>query len=234
MKKILKNIKKVYTFFVPCDTISSDTKRKEEKFVPKEVKITKEKILEAAFKIVKEQGLERLSNREIAKKLKCSIRPIYYQFKNVEELKRELYLKIENYFYIFLMDKMTEDIPKYKQIGIRYVDFARKEKNLFKILFMSKSEFLPEEFVAKDGKDFEKIRKIIKMSTNLTDEDINSFHIKMWIFTHGVATLVASSTVKFEDEQVKELLSLEFQALMLLKENPNNDWVLNGNNFNIK
>lgn len=199
--------------------------------MPKEVKITKEKILEAAFKIAREQGLEKLSNREIAKKLKCSIRPIYYQFKNVEELKKELYLKIENYFYSLLMDQMTEDIPKYKQIGIRYVDFARKEKNLFKILFMSKSEFLPEEFVTKEGEEFEKIGKLIKMSTNLTDEDIKSFHIKMWVFTHGIAALVASSTVEFEDEQVKELLSLEFQALMLLKENPDNDWVLNGNNF---
>ena len=37
--------------------------------MPKSVKITKEKILEAAFSIVREKGIESLSNRELAKKL---------------------------------------------------------------------------------------------------------------------------------------------------------------------
>ena len=48
----------------------------------------------------------------------------------------------------------------------------------------------------------------------------------MWMFSHGIATLVASHTVSLSDEQIKELLSLEFQALMLLEENKNNKWVI--------
>ena len=37
----------------------------------KEVKITKDMILEAAFDIVREKGLEEVSNRSIAKRLEC-------------------------------------------------------------------------------------------------------------------------------------------------------------------
>lgn len=48
----------------------------------------------------------------------------------------------------------------------------------------------------------------------------------MWIFTHGLATLVANNTINLTDKQITELLSYEFQALMLLEENPNNKWVL--------
>lgn len=65
----------------------------------KKIVITKDKILEAAFKIVREKGIEEVSNRTIAKELDSSIRPIYYQFKSAEELKEELYKRVEKYFY---------------------------------------------------------------------------------------------------------------------------------------
>lgn len=192
----------------------------------KNVTITKEMILASAFDIVREKGLEGISNRELAKKLNCSIRPIYYQFQNVEELYNELYVEIEKYFYKFLMDNMNDDMPKYKQVGINYIKFAKEEKEFFKILFMSEIDLGLNDFIAKDMEDFKELSKLIKISTNLNDEDIESFHIKMWIFSHGLATLVASSTLNISDKQLKQLLSLEFQALMLLKENPNNKWVL--------
>lgn len=194
--------------------------------MPTTIKISKDMILDAAFKIAREEGIEKISNREIAKKLECSIRPIYYQFENVQEMQKELYLKIEKYFYQFLMDNMVDDIPKYKQIGIHYIKFAQKEKKLFQILFMGDMGLTPNAFISKSGKDYEDIEKLIKISTNLDEEEIKDFHTKMWIFTHGIATLVANNTVHLEEEQIKELLSNEFQALMLLEENPNNKWKL--------
>ena len=194
--------------------------------MPKSVKITKEKILEAAFSIVREKGIESLSNRELAKKLNSSIRPIYYQFKNVEELNNELYIKIEKYFYKFLMDKMVDNIPPYKQVGINYIKFAKEETNFFKFLFMSGSDLVPKEFISRDNEDYQELTKLINLSTQLKDEGIADFHTKMWVFTHGIAMLVATDTVKLTESQIKELLSLEFQALMLLKENKDNKWVL--------
>ena len=194
--------------------------------MPKQIKISKEMILDAAFEIARKDGLDKISNRELANKLKCSIRPIYYQFQNVEEMQKELYQKIEKYFYNFLMDNMIDGIPKYKQIGINYIKFAKKENKLFQILFMSELGLSPSAFVTKSGDDYKEIEKMVKLSTNLDDEDIKKFHTKMWIFSHGIASLVANNTIKLTDEQVAKLLSYEFQALMLLEENPNNKWVL--------
>ena len=195
--------------------------------MPTKIRISKDMILDAAFEIVRQDGMEKLSNRELANKLKCSIRPIYYQFENVEEMQKELYKKIEHYFYKFLLDNMVEGIPKYKQIGINYIKFAKKEKKLFQTLFMSEMGLTPDAFVSKGGKDYEEIAKLVKISTNLNEDDIKDFHTKMWIFCHGIATLVANKTIKLTDKQIQDLLSYEFQALMLLEENPNNKWVLN-------
>ena len=194
--------------------------------MPTKIRISKDMILDAAFEIVRKDGMEKLSNRELANKLKCSIRPIYYQFENVEEMQKELYMKIEQYFYKFILDNMVEEIPKYKQVGINYIKFAKKEKKLFQTLFMSDTGLTPDAFVLKAGKDYKEIEKLIKISANLKEEEIKDFHTRMWIFCHGIATLVANGTVKLTDNQIQELLSYEFQALMLLEENPNNKWVL--------
>ncbi len=194
--------------------------------MPTQIKISKEMILDAAFDIVRLQGMEKLSNRELANKLKCSIRPIYYQFENVKDLQKELYKKIEKYFYKFLLDNMVDGIPQYKQIGINYIKFAKKEKKLFQTLFMNETGQTPNAFVSKAGDDYKKIAEFVKISTNLNDGDIKDFHTKMWIFCHGIASLVANNTIILTDEQIKQLLSYEFQALMLLEENPKNKWVL--------
>lgn len=183
-------------------------------------------ILNAAFDITRNEGIEKLSNREIAKKMNCSIRPIYYQFKNSEELYKELYNKINSYFYDFIMKNIVDDIPHYKQIGINYIKFAQEETNLFKVLFMSPARNLPNTFVETDKTGFAGVVAAIKLSTHLSDKGIKSFHTKMWIFVHGIATLTVSRSFKFTDEQIKDLLSQEFQALMLLEENPNNKWIL--------
>ncbi len=194
--------------------------------MPTTIRITKEMILNAAFDITRNEGIEKLSNREIAKKMNCSIRPIYYQFKNSEELYKELYNKINSYFYDFIMKNIADDIPHYKQIGINYIKFAQEETNLFKVLFMSPSRNLPNTFVETDKTGFAGVVAAIKLSTHLSDKAIKSFHTKMWIFVHGIATLTVSRSFKFTDEQIKDLLSQEFQALMLLEENPNNKWIL--------
>lgn len=194
--------------------------------MPTKIRIFKDMILNAAFEIVRQEGTEKLSNRELANKLKCSIRPIYYQFENVEQMKKELYIKIEQYFYKFILDNMIEGIPQYKQVGINYIKFAKKEKKLFQTLFMCDTGLTPDTFVTKAGHDYEEIEKLIRISTNLNDDDIMKFHTKMWIFCHGIATLVANDTIKLTDSQIQELLSDEFQALMLLEKNPNNKGVL--------
>ena len=62
-------------------------------------------ILNTAFDIARISGLDKVSNREIAKRLNCSIRPIYYQFRDVQEMNSELIKKIWQYFYDYIFTK---------------------------------------------------------------------------------------------------------------------------------
>ena len=192
--------------------------------MPKNIKITKKMILNAAFEITKKDGISKVSNREIAKKLNCSIRPIYYQFKNSDELFNSLYNMIHEYFYKFILANLNDKFPKYKQVGLNYIKFAREEKNFYQVLFLNKNCNL-DTFNGNNDSNFNKVKDFIKISTNLSNGDINDFHFKMWTFCHGLATLLANDKIYLTDEQIKILISMEFQALMLLKDNPDNKYI---------
>ena len=168
--------------------------------MPKRLKITREEIINAAFEIARKEGMEKVSNRAIAKKLNSSIRPIYYQFKNAEELHQEVYEKIDNYFYDFLLNNGSDEYSKYRQVGINYITFAKKEKKLFQAMFMSGTKFSLNDLFESGG-NYNKIKDIIKTKIKIEDKKINSFHTKMWIFSHGIATLVATSAVVLSDDE---------------------------------
>ncbi len=86
----------------------------------KTTKITKEMILETALEIAREKGLEGVSNREIAKRMNSSIRPIYYQFKNVLELNKELISKI-NFNTVNVIGRVFYFFAKLLIPAIRYI-----------------------------------------------------------------------------------------------------------------
>ena len=134
--------------------------------IPTTTKITKEMILNVAFQITKTDGFDKVSNRTIAKKLNSSIRPIYYQFKNVDELNKELYTMISKYFYKYIMNDIETSPLPYKQIGINYINFAKKENKLFQLLFMSDNKNFMET-LTKQKDEFTKILDIIKKYTKL-------------------------------------------------------------------
>lgn len=69
--------------------------------------------------------------------------------------------------------------------------------------------------------DTELYKNILKNVGDVTgiskEENVKEFHLKMWIFTHGIATMLASGTCDISEEQVSEMLTEEFLALMLLE-----------------
>ena len=72
--------------------------------------------------------------------------------------------KIQNYFYEFLTNHINDRIPAYKQTGINYIKFAKEEKNIFKVLFMSKTNLSINEFIDVADGNFNEVEKYIRGS----------------------------------------------------------------------
>ena len=179
------------------------------------VRVTKDDILNISFDMVRINGIDNLNARRIAKELNCSVQPIFFNFSNMDDLKKSVLIKCCDYFYEFVSNLFDEEIPPYKQVGINYIKFAKEEPNLFKLLFMSDNDLSMLE----NNKSVDIIKQYIGKSLPLSDFDIDSFHLKMWIFTQGLATLVLNNNLKLTDEQISSLLTNEFKALSLYEKN---------------
>ena len=193
--------------------------------MPPIVKIKREDIIDTTFEIIRKEGLEAVNARKIAQNLNCSVQPIFSNFENMEDLKKCTLEKIALYFYKFIINLYDDKLPKYKQVGMNYIKFAKQEPIFYKILFLE-NHSIRTPMLEADNEDLNMIKQYVESSTNLTKENIQAFHVKMWIFTHGLATLVSSKNIDIPEKQISDLISKEFQALMLLEENPNNKWVI--------
>ncbi|MGN1297141.1 MAG: TetR/AcrR family transcriptional regulator [Clostridia bacterium] len=180
-------------------------------------KIQKEDIINSALEIVRETGFNNIQARNIAKKLNCSTQPIFYQFANMEELKKEVIEKVLEIFREYMKVDEKASLP-YKEVGKGYIRFAKEEPKLFQLIFMSENNLTPENFMTSDKKSYRGILKHVGRATGISSEkEASSFHLRMWTFTHGIATMIATKTCEISEEQISEMLTDEFKALMLLE-----------------
>ena len=100
--------------------------------MPRKPTTTKEAMIDGAFRLIREQGHEALTVRNLASFLGCSTQPIMYQFPDTEILKDLTYQKADAFHseYILTAGDLLE-------IGIRYIRFAEEEPQLFRFLFQS-------------------------------------------------------------------------------------------------
>ena len=181
--------------------------------MPPKIKITEDAILEAAIGITREKGIASVNARELAKSLECSIQPVFRNFQSMENLKRDLYKKAENIFDDYMRLGMERHRIPFLGLGMAYIDFAKKEKNLFKLLFMSdeiKGKSILE--MIKDDEN-QRIVEMIAGITGLNSENAEQLFVDIWLITHGIASLVVTNDCNFSEEQVVKILMDSFSGI---------------------
>lgn len=167
-------------------------------------KYDREKIIEVALNIVERSGLENLTARALARELGCTVNPIFHNFSSMDELTKELYDRIYEIYKIAMLEGSKKE-KSYKGMGLAYISFAKNHPEFFKMLFMQTTNLEPKDFVIADKIGDEVIKSGQKL-TGFSFEEQKAFHVKVWIFTHGIACLVATKTVKMTDAEIDKLL----------------------------
>lgn len=187
-------------------------------------KVSKEDIVKITLEILKKEPADHLNARRIAHELNCSVQPIYFNFKNMEELKEEAFQSIYEIYKDYII-KGSKKKNAYKEMGLAYIKFAQDYPNYFKLLFMNSSNLSSEQFMDHDDMKNNIIQEGMKV-TGFSKEEQKQFHLKVWIFTHGLATLVATSTVCLKEEEINHLLQQTVREMILgrrEKKNETND-----------
>lgn len=181
--------------------------------MPARRKIQKEDIIQESVTIVSQERINALNARKIAKKLGCSTQPLFYIYENMDDLKKDVMNEIVKIFDIEVLKSETGQL-EYKDIGINYIRFAKEEPELFKIMFNRQINEGAFDFIDLTG-SAKTILETISKQTGMSNEDAKQFHLRMWLYVNGIASLVANQTVEFNDEEIAELLKDQYISMLL-------------------
>ncbi len=179
--------------------------------MPPKIKITKEKIIDVAIDMVRREGLSALNARNIAQELHCSTQPIFSNFASMEELKYAVIEKAETIYLAFSNAVIrSTDYPPYKASGMAYIRFAKEERELFRLLYMrdrSKEQIPPTTTLG------EQVSEMVESNTGLTGQAAQLFHLEVWAFVHGIATMITTEYCDLDEALISQMLTHAYQGL---------------------
>lgn len=175
-------------------------------YMPPKQKITKDIILEHAFKIAEEQGIAAVTSRNVAKSAGCSIQPVFSHFPTMEKLRQATFDYACNIFVNeVLAFKQQPDF--FYQVTKWVLDLARNRPNLFRLLYLSDgfngSNFLEVMM----GFESNKIMVSKMKELYCLDEDIcKDILLRSCLFLMGISTMICVNHIDFSNEQVAAMM----------------------------
>lgn len=173
--------------------------------MPPKAKFLREDIVETAVGIVRTSGFKALTARALGKELGTSSSPVFTVFRNMDEVQQEVLRTADRLYQSYLNEDMTSGkYPPYKACGMAYIRFAQEEKELFKLLFMRDRSHEKKE---EQKEELMPLIAMIQKNTGLDEESAYLFHIEMWVYVHGIATMIATSYLEWDTELVSRVLT---------------------------
>ncbi len=167
--------------------------------------VTIDKILDTAFTMTREEGFQNITARKVAARANCSTQPIFRVYKNMEELWTAVYEKAVQYFQdYFSLFPRTGKRP-FSNLGVAYIAFAKEEKHLFELLFVSGEGRAKSMYEILNGDNGNVVYEINLARVQGCEEPEDIFN-KMWIFIHGAACLALTGNYDLSNVQTLELL----------------------------
>ncbi len=155
------------------------------------IKFTKNDILNAAYDVMKQNGIKHISARRIAEKFKGSTAPIYANFSTIDELKKEVIRMAEEKLNEYLYHDYTG--RELFDAAMGFIKFARDEKELFRAIFLDAAEGFSDLF-DKTMRVLLKEEIVLKSFPKLSFTQAKDGIERLWVHLFGYATLVFVST----------------------------------------
>lgn len=183
--------------------------------MPPVSKITKQDILEVAFRILKDENMIAITVRRLAKELGCSTHPVYQCFKNMDDLYNDLHTIATKYFMDMVEQNMTESQYPWLELGVSYVQMAYREKSIYRFLYVDRVRPISdiEEYIGNSDSQSFHMELIDKEGwSGRSDEEKRELHMMIRVFTQGLAAIANNCEKELDEEQIRRLLKRSFRA----------------------
>lgn len=179
--------------------------------MPPKFKFTRDEITNAALNVTRKNGISGLTARALAAELGCSVKPIFGLFKNMEEVGQEVFIASDLLYQNYLREDMAKGkYSPYKASGMAYIRFAKEERELFKLLFMRDRS---REKIEENKEEIRPLMQLIQKNLGISEDEAYLFHLEMWLYVHGIATMIATSYLDWDDEFISRVLTDAYMGL---------------------
>lgn len=178
--------------------------------MPPKSKCTREQIIETAFQMVRKEGLDCLKARNLAQKLGTSTAPIFTAFNSVDEIRDEV-VKKANALYGEYIKEGLKQTPAFKGVGMKYIEFAKDEPELFKILGINKN--FTDNFLPAYDDNSPEVLNVLENKYGMSKESAKKLYNHMSVYAFGFASLYAQRVYLFTMEDISRMLSEVYTAM---------------------
>ena len=185
--------------------------------MPPKAKFTKEQITKAALGVVSEKGAQALTAKELGAALGTSTTPIFTVFNSMQEVQDAVMLSAMERFEEYA-HKAAHIKPVFKQVGMQMIMFAKEEPKLYQLVFMSSINEAQtfDDVYAHLGSVADECLDVLQKDYDLSKDNAKTLFEHVWIHTFGIGALCATGVCDFSHEQIAEMLTQDFTAMMML------------------
>ena len=165
-------------------------------------KASREQIIDAAVAVLRDEGFSAINARSVAKKLGCSTQPIYFSFKNMDELKAALTERAIELHTQRVRDSLRAhegSDSRYSSYGMGFVKFAAEEKQLFRWLYLEGKQLGPYQ----NDVLLPEVIAVIVEEFGYTENIARRFHQDMIYFSYGLAILANTDHLHLTEPELR-------------------------------
>lgn len=178
------------------------------KDLARKTQISKEMILQAALEMIIRDGYSTINIKTLSKEIGCSTQPLVWHFENMAGLRKALAEYALNYANEKMRPCTQNGMEAFAGIGMAYINLAFDEPNLFKYLYISgESGIQAGGFeVLVNADENAAIVGQIADHLKLPKENVSRFFQNTMIYTHGLASFIASGIITSSKEEVAAMV----------------------------
>lgn len=175
--------------------------------MPKQ-RITKDMVVDAAFKIARQSGMEAVLVKSIAGELGCSVQPIYSYCKNMDGLREEVGHRARAFLQEYVASYMDKG-DLFRSTGRAYLQLAKEEPQILKIFILQQRRNIASLSDIYETETNPQIAQAIAKELEIPVETARRLHLHMLIYTIGLATIFSVSSPGIP---IDEIFSQQEQA----------------------
>lgn len=170
-------------------------------------------VVEAAFKIARQSGIDKVLVKSSADKLGCSVQPIYSYCKNMNGLREEVGNKVRGFIQEFIISHIDKN-DLFRSTGRAYIQLAKEEPHILKIFILQERRNI---YSLKDIYETEtnpQVANVIAKDLDISGETARQLHLNMLIYTIGIGTIFSVSSPGIPIDEIFLQQEQAYQAFL--------------------